>query len=91
MYPHELASRLSDLRLLDFSAQAVPDAVYSDLDDVERERLRGIVRSYHGEQALLELDNEELDKALRLVTVNNGKLVPTFCGMLLIPPFQMNV
>lgn len=84
MYPHELASRLSDLRLLDFSAQIVPDADYSDLDDVERERLRGIIRSYLGEPALLELDNEELDKALRLATIENGKLVPTFCGMLLI-------
>ena len=84
MYPHEFASRLSALRLLDYSAQIVPDADYSDLDDVERERLRGIIRSYHGEQALLELDNEELDKALRLATEDNGRLVPTFCGMLLI-------
>ena len=84
MYPHEFASRLSALRLLDYSAQIVPDADYSDLDDVERERLRGIIRSYHGEQSLLELDNEELDKALRLATEDNGKMVPTFCGMLLI-------
>ncbi len=84
MYPHEFASRLSALRLLDYSAQIVPDADYSDLDDVERERLRGIIRSYHGEQSLLELDNEELDKALRLATEDNGRLVPTFCGMLLI-------
>lgn len=84
MYPHEFASRLSALRLLDYSARIVPDADYSDLDDVERERLRGIIRSYHGEQSLLELDNEELDKALRLATEDNGRLVPTFCGMLLI-------
>ncbi len=84
MYPHEIASRLSDLRMLDYSAQIVPDADYADLDDVERERLRGIIRSYHGEQSLLELDNEELDKALRLATDDSGKLVPTFCGMLLI-------
>ncbi|MBR4200906.1 MAG: winged helix-turn-helix transcriptional regulator, partial [Oscillospiraceae bacterium] len=84
MYPHEIASRLSDLRMLDYSAQIVPDADYADLDDVERERLRGIIRSYHGEQSLLELDNEELDKALRLATEDGGKLVPTFCGMLLI-------
>lgn len=84
MYPHEIASRLSDLRMLDYSAQIVPDADYADLDDVERERLRSIIRSYHGEQSLLELDNEELDKALRLATEDGGKLVPTFCGMLLI-------
>ena len=84
LYPHEINSRLSDLRLLDFSAQCVPEAEYSDLDDVERERLRSIIRKYHGEQILLELDNEELDKALRLVDEINGHLVPTYTGMLLI-------
>ena len=84
LYPHEINSRLSDLRLLDFSAQCVPDATYSDLDDIERERLRNIIRNYHGEQALLELENEELDKALRLVDEVNGQLIPTYTGMLLI-------
>ena len=84
LYPHEINSRLSDLRLLDFSAQCVPDATYNDLDDIERERLRNIIRIYHGEQALLELENEELDKALRLVDEVNGQLIPTYTGMLLI-------
>jgi len=84
LYPHEINSRLSDLRLLDFSAQCVPEATYIDLDDIERERLRNIIRIYHGEQALLELENEELDKALRLVDEVNGKLIPTYTGMLLI-------
>ena len=84
MYPHEITSRLSDLSLLDFSSLTVPDSKYSDLDDVERERLRNIIRTYHGETALLELDNEELDKALRLASEANGKLVPTYCGMILI-------
>ena len=84
MYPHEITSRLSDLSLLDFSSLTVPDSKYSDLDDVERERLRNIIRTYHGEAALLELDNEELDKALRLASEENGKLVPTYCGMILI-------
>ncbi|MBQ5990463.1 MAG: putative DNA binding domain-containing protein [Oscillospiraceae bacterium] len=84
MYPHEIASRLSDLSLLDFSAQNVPDSSYDDLDDLERERLRNIIRNYRGETSLLELDNESLDKALRLATINDGKLIPTYCGMLLI-------
>ncbi len=84
MYPHEISSRLSDLSLLDFSAQNVPDSSYEDLDDVERERLRSIIRDYRGESALLELDNESLDKALRLATMAEGKLVPTYCGILLI-------
>lgn len=84
MYPYEIASRLSSLSLLDYSAQAVPDADYNCLDAVERERLRNIIRSYRGEPGLLELNDEELDKALQLVTVQAGELVPTFCGLLLI-------
>lgn len=84
MYPHEINSRLSSLRLLDYSAQPVPEAVYSDLDPVEREQLRNIIRNYHGEKNLLDLDDAELDLALRIVTECNGTLVPTYCGMLLI-------
>lgn len=84
MYPYEMASRLSSLRLLDYSAQPVPDAVYQDLDPVERERLRNIIRSYRGEISLLELSDEELDKSLQFVVTREGKLIPTFCGMLLI-------
>ena len=84
MYPYEITARLSSLSLLDYSAQPVPDATYQDLDPVERERLRNIIRSYRGEGALLELNDEELDKALQLITIQDGTNVPTFCGMLLI-------
>ena len=84
LYPYEIATRLSSLSLFDYSAQPVPDSDYSDLDVVERERLRNIIRSYRGEVALLELEDEELDKALQLVTIHEGRLVPTFCGLLLI-------
>lgn len=84
MYPYEITARLSSLSLLDYSAQPVPDSTYQDLDPVERERLRNIIRSYRGEVALLELSDEELDKALQLVTIQDGAIVPTFCGMLLI-------
>lgn len=84
MYPFEIATRLSSLNLLDYSAQPVPDATISDLDAVERERLRNIIRNYHGEQNLLELSDEELDKSLQLITTVEGKLVPTFTGLLLI-------
>jgi ATP-dependent DNA helicase RecG len=84
MYPYEISTRLSSLGLLDYSAQPVMEATYEDLDPLERERLRNIIRSCRGETALLELSDEELDKALQLVSVQNGKLVPTFCGLLLI-------
>lgn len=84
MYPYEIAGRLSDLSLFDYSAQPVPNGEYHDLDPVERERLRRIIRDYHGEAALLELDDEGLDKALHLAVQDNQKLVPTFAGLLMI-------
>lgn len=84
MYPYEIANRLSSLCLLDFSAQPVPGASLDDLDSVERERLRNIIRAYRGEQNLLELNDNELDSALQLVATVNGESVPTLTGMLLI-------
>lgn len=84
MYPYEIATRLSSLSLFDYSAQPVPDSDYSDLDSVERERLRNIIRAYRGEASLLELNDEELDKALQFVIQQDGKLIPTFCGLLMI-------
>lgn len=84
MYPYEIANRLSSLSLLDFSAQPVPEATLEDLDSVERERLRNIIRAYRGEQNLLELNDNELDSALQLVATVNGENVPTLTGMLLI-------
>ena len=84
MYPFEINTRLSELSLLDFSAQPVPGAVYNDLDPLERERLRRIILTYNGEKSLLELPDEELDKALQLVLTADGKLIPTYTGLLLI-------
>lgn len=84
MYPYEIAGRLSDLSLFDYSAQPVPDGDYRDLDPIERERLRKIIRNYRGETALLELGDEELDKALHLVVSKETELVPTYTGLLLI-------
>lgn len=84
MYPYQYNTRLSDLSLLDYSAQPVPNACYDDLDPVQREHLRAILRNYNGEKALLELEDEDLDKALRLAVSVGGALVPTFTGMLLI-------
>ncbi len=84
MYPYEIATRLSSLNLLDYSAQIVPSADRSDLDPVERERLRNIIRRHHGEEALLDLNDEDLDKALQFVKKQGDKLLPTFCGLLMI-------
>ncbi len=84
MYPYEINSRLSTLSLLDYSALPVPNAKYDDLDPVEREHLRNILKNYNGEKTLLDLDDEDLDKALRLAVISEEKLVPTFTGMLLL-------
>lgn len=84
MYPYEINSRLSALSLLDYSALPVPNAKYDDLDPVEREHLRNILKNYNGEKTLLDLDDEDLDKALRLAVISEEKLVPTFTGMLLL-------
>ena len=84
MYPFEINTRLSELSLLDFSAQPVPGAKYEDLDGLERERLRRIIRAYNGEQYLLELPDDELDKALQLVVTIGEQLIPTYTGMLLL-------
>lgn len=84
MYPYEITTRLSELSLLDFSAQPVPGASYADLDSLERERLRKIILAYNGEKNLLDLSDEELDKALQLVVTIGDDLIPTYTGLLLL-------
>ena len=85
MYSYEIPSRLSELGLLDFSAQPLPGATMKDLDPNQRVRLRKIIQNRQGgEKTLLALSDDELDIALRLVTDVGGKLIPTVTGMLLI-------
>lgn len=85
MYPYEIATRLSDLGRLDISAQPIPDATPNDFDAVERNRLRRIIRSYRSsDHNLLELADDELEKALRFTTTLNGETVPTLTGLLML-------
>ena len=85
MYSYEIPSRLSELGLLDFSAQPLPGATMNDLDPNQRVRLRKIIQNRQGgEKTLLSLPDDELDIALRLVTDVGGKRIPTVTGMLLI-------
>ena len=84
MYPTEIASRLSDLRLLDYSAMIVLEASISDFDPLEIERLRKIILAYDGDKSLLELSNEELLKALGFTREQNGIDYPTITGLLAI-------
>lgn len=84
MYPYEINTRLSELSLLDFSAQIMSGAALEDLDPNERYRLKNIIKMRKGDKSLLELSDEELDKALRLIKEENGVMYPTVTGMLLI-------
>lgn len=84
MYPTEVATRLSDLRLLDYSAMTILEASMDDFDVLEIERLRRIILAYDGDKSLLELDNEELLKALGFTReLNNNVAYPTIAGILM--------
>lgn len=84
MYPYEIPGRLSSLSQLDYSAQILLGATMDDLDGNERDRLRNIIKYRKGDKKLLELTDEELDKALQLVKEEAGVLYPTVTGMLLL-------
>ena len=85
MFSYEITGRLSELSLLDFSAQPLSGATMKDLDSNQRVRLREIIQSRPGgEKNLLQLQDDELDKALRLTVEVSGEPVPTVTGMLLL-------
>ena len=84
MYPNEMATRLSDLRLLDYSALPIQSATTDDFDPIEVERLRKTILAYNGDRSLLELSDKELFKALGLVTEQLGKAFPTIAGILML-------
>ena len=85
MFSYEITGRLSELSLLDFSAQPLSGATMNDLDPNQRVRLREIIQNRPGgEKNLLQLQDDELDKALRLSVEVAGEQVPTVTGMLLL-------
>lgn len=84
MYPYEITTRLSDLSLLDFSFQTINNATLDDFDSNEIVRLRNLIKRSNGDTTLLDLDDEELEKALCLVREDNGVVIPTVTGLLLL-------
>lgn len=85
MYPYEIATRLSDLGRLDYSAQPMPDSSRDDFDPIERQRLRRIISSSrNSDRSLLELEDEELEQALGLTTTVGDKQVSTLAGVLIL-------
>jgi len=85
MLPHDRASRLAHLGIVDASAQVVAGATLADFDPLERERLRQAVQTYGGDRVLLDLDDEALDGALGFTARQpDGQRLPTLCGLLVI-------
>lgn len=84
MYATEIVTRLSDLRLLDYSTMPVLEGSIADIDPLELERLRHIILAYKGDKALLELDDGELLKALGFTREQNGTIFPTVAGILMV-------
>ena len=84
MFPTEISTRLSDLRLLDYSVLPLQEATIDDFDPIEIERLKNNILSYNGDKTLLELSDIELFKALGFVKEEGVNIYPTVCGMLLI-------
>lgn len=85
MYAYEITSRLSELSLLDVSAQPIAGATLDDFYPLQLNRLKEIIRSNPGgEKTLLELTDEELEFALRLISKDGDKVIPTMTGLLLL-------
>lgn len=84
MYPNESATRLSDLRLLDYTALALSEADPDDFDPLEIERLRRSILAYDGDKSLLELNDIELFKALGFIKEQGDIARPTVAGILML-------
>ncbi len=84
LYPYEIITRLSTLGQLDYTAFPVPDTSMEDFSSEELKRLRDILaRNRNGDQALLELPDDEILSALRMTALVDGRPVPTITGILL--------
>lgn len=83
-YPHEFIQRQSSLGLIDPSAMRLEEIDSSQLDPLQRLRIRNAIKKYGGEQSLLVLADDELDGALGLVVEQQGRKCPTVAGLLML-------
>lgn len=83
-YPHEFIQRQSSMGLVDPSAMVLEEIDASQLDPLQRLRIRNAIKKYGGEQSLLALADDELDGALGLCREVNGVRRPTIAGLLLL-------
>lgn len=82
---HEMQALQADRGMLDYSALAVPDARWEDLDPLELERFRRFVRESQGrgDASLIDLPDIELAKALGAVEANHTVAAVRAAGLLL--------
>jgi len=82
---HEMQAQQADRGLLDYTALAVPDARWEDLDPLEFERFRRSIRKRRGrsDESLLELPDLELAKALGAVEADGTARTVRVLGLLL--------
>lgn len=84
LYPYEIATRLSELGRLDFSASVLTEASVNDLNLSLLAEIRSMISKQGGDGSLLELTDEELLQALHLVQLYERELHPTVAGLLLL-------
>lgn len=82
---HEMQARQTAQGMLDYSALALPQATWDDLDPLEFDRFRRSIRESRGrgDESLLQLSNEELAKALGAVEANHELRAVRVLGLLL--------
>ena len=82
---HEMQGLQADRGLLDYSALAVPDARWDDLDPLEFERFRRFIRESQGrgDASLVDLPDVELAKALGAIQANHAVSSVRALGLLL--------
>ncbi len=85
MHFHEMQALQADRGVLDYSALVVPDARWADLDPLEFERFRRLIRESggRGDASLLGLADLELAKALGAVEANHTVSAVRVLGLLL--------
>lgn len=83
--PDEYEKELTFGEPVDFSTRIVTSRTCADLSNVERERLREHIKA-GGDKTLLDLSDEDFDKAMGFVRPDpiDNVLMPTFCGLLMI-------
>ncbi|OAA25218.1 ATP-dependent DNA helicase RecG [Frankia sp. EI5c] len=77
IHAHEMLAHEIDRGAVDYSALPVPDATWGDLDPLEFERFRRLVRESagYGDRVLAELDDQDLARALGLLEHHGGTVV----------------